>query len=86
MDKGPSKNNGVRNSALKRASKYEEFDENPARPEWRRARFLLGGDGGEQHMKDVLWPEPDPLHADSLESAAEKQSVNVIVHMCKCGI
>lgn len=35
--------------------------------------FLLGGDGGEQHMKDVLWPGPDPLHADSLESAAEKQ-------------
>lgn len=37
-------------------------------------------------MKDVPWPEPDPPHADSLESAAEKQSVNVIVHMCKCGI
>lgn len=37
-------------------------------------------------MKDVLWPEPDLLLADSLESAAEKQSVNVIVHMCKCGI
>lgn len=37
-------------------------------------------------MKDVLWPEPDPLHADSWESAAKKQSANVVVHMCKCGI
>lgn len=48
--------------------------------------LFLVGKVASSIQKTFSGPSPTPLHADSLESAAEKQSVDLIVHMCKCGI